>query len=69
MTASEEEQQLLQQYQRMVGARDVRISQLQNENELVQDKCKYNYKLTVNILFISIISAPIFIWLFSKLIL
>ena len=45
VTASKEEQQrLLQQYQRMGRARDVQISQLQNENELVQDKCK----LTLN---------------------
>ena len=41
LTASKEEQQrLLQQYERMSRARDVQISQLQNENELVQDKCK-----------------------------
>ena len=45
LTASKEEQQwLLQQYQRMGPARDVQISQLQNENELVQDK----RKLTLN---------------------
>ena len=36
----EEQQQRLQQYQRMGRARDVQISQLQKENELVQDKCK-----------------------------
>ena len=44
MTASKEEQQRLlqvvEQWQRMDHARDVQISQLQNENELVQDKCK-----------------------------
>ena len=31
---------VLEQWQRMGRARDVQISQLQNENELVQDKCK-----------------------------
>ena len=44
MTASKEEQQRLlqvvEQWQRMGRARDVQISLLQNENELVQDKCK-----------------------------
>ena len=44
MTATKEEQQRLvqvvEQWQRMGRARDVQISQLQNENELVQDKCK-----------------------------
>ena len=44
LTASKEEQQRLlqvvEQWQRMGRARDVQISQLQNENELVQDKCK-----------------------------
>ena len=48
MTAFKEEQQRLlqvvEQWQRMGRARDVQISQLQNENELVQDKCK----LTLN---------------------
>ena len=32
--------QALEQWQRMGRARDVQISQLQNENELVQNKCK-----------------------------
>ena len=44
MTASKEEQQRLlqvvEQWQRMGRTRDVQISQLQNENELVRDKCK-----------------------------
>ena len=40
LTVSKEQQQLLQQYQRMGRARDVQISQLQTGNELVQDKCK-----------------------------
>ena len=48
MTASKEEQQRLVQvvgqWQKMGRARDVQISQLQNEKELVQDKCK----LTLN---------------------
>ena len=48
MTASKEEQQKLlqvvEQWQKMGRARDVQISQLQNENELVQDK----RKLTLN---------------------
>ena len=43
LSASKEEQQrLLQQYQRMGH---VQISQLQNENELVQDKCICNISL------------------------
>ena len=44
LTASKEDQQQLlqvvEQWQRMGHARDVQISQLQNENELVQGKCK-----------------------------
>ena len=45
LTASkEEQQQLLQQYKRMGHAKDVQILQLQNENEVVQEKCK----LTLN---------------------
>ena len=44
LTAIKKEQQRLlqvvEQWQRMGRARDVQISQLQNENELVQDKCK-----------------------------
>ena len=48
LTASKEEQQRLlqvvEQWQRMGHARDVQISQLQNENEIVQGKCK----LTLN---------------------
>ena len=48
MTASKEEQQQLlqavEQWQRMGRVRDVQISQLQIENDLVQDKCK----LTLN---------------------
>ena len=45
LAASKEEQQrLLQQYERMIRARDAQISQLQNENEPMQDKCKYLQK-------------------------
>ena len=45
VTASkDEQQQLLHQYQKMVHARDVQISQLKKENELIQDKCE----LTLN---------------------
>ena len=65
LTASKEEQQRLlqvvKQWQRMSHARDVQISQLQNENELVQDKCKlasleayipiHVNLLTINVLF------------------
>ena len=41
LTASKKEQQLLvEQWKRMCYARAVQISQLWNENELVQDKCK-----------------------------
>ena len=40
IASKEEQQRVLQQYERMGCAKDVQISQLQNENELVQDKCK-----------------------------
>ena len=41
LTASKEEQQrFLEQRQRMNRARDMQISQLQNENKFLQGKCK-----------------------------
>ena len=49
MAYDEEQRRLLQvveQSQRMSRARDAQISQLQNENELTQDKCKQVINLT-----------------------
>ena len=52
--SKEEQQQLLEQCQRMGHARDIQISQLQNENKLLQDKCKQliKYSYTKLMLFV-----------------
>ena len=45
LAASEEEQQRLlqevEQWKKMFNDREIQISQLQNENKQLQDKCKY----------------------------